>query len=58
MYGMTKYGKLFAVELTYWLINEARFKKYQYKMSIFYKYAPDGKETVLLLVYENQNLIP
>ena len=39
MYGMKKYGKLFADELTYWLL-EACFIQYQCHMSIYYKYAP------------------
>ena len=41
MYGMTNSGKLFADELTEWLL-EAGFIKSQYQMSIYYKYAPDG----------------
>ena len=41
MHGMTNYGKLFAYELTEWLI-EAGFIQYQCQMSIYYKYAPDG----------------
>ena len=47
MYGMTNYGKLFDDELTEWLI-EAGFIKYQCKMSIYYKYVPDGSKTVVL----------
>ena len=39
MYGMTNYGKLFAEELTEWLL-EAGFTQSQYQMSIYYKYAP------------------
>ena len=41
MYGMPNYGKLFADELTEWLL-EASFIQSQCKMSIYYKYAPDG----------------
>ena len=41
MYGMTNSGKLFADELTEWLI-EAGFIKSQYHMYIYYKYASDG----------------
>ena len=41
MYGMTNSGKLFADELTEWLL-EAGFIQYQCQMSIYYKYAPDG----------------
>ena len=40
MYGMTNYGKLFADELTEWLL-EAGFIQSQCQMSIYYKYAPD-----------------
>ena len=47
MYGMTNSGKLFADELTEWLI-EARFIQSQYQMSIYYKYAPDGSKIVVL----------
>ena len=39
MYGMTKYGKLFADELTEWLL-EAGFIQSQCQMSIYYKYSP------------------
>ena len=42
MYVMTNSGKLFADELTEWLI-EAGFIQSQFHMSIYYKYAPDGK---------------
>ena len=41
MCGMTNSGKLFADELTEWLI-EAGFIQYQCQMSIYYKYAPGG----------------
>ena len=41
MYGMTNPGKLFAHELTEWLLG-AGFIQYQCQMSIYYKYAPDG----------------
>ena len=41
MYGMTKTGKLFADQLTEWLI-EAGFIKYQCQMYIYYRYAPYG----------------
>ena len=47
MYGMTKYGKLFAYKLTEWLV-EAGFVQYQFQMSIYYKYAPDGTKTIVL----------
>ena len=41
MYGMTNSGKLFADELTEWLIEEG-FMQSQFQMSIYYKYPPDG----------------
>ena len=41
MYGMNKSGKLFADELTEWLLD-AGFIQSQCHMSIYYKYAPDG----------------
>ena len=41
MYGMTNSRKLFADELTEWLL-EAGFIQSQYQMSIYYKYAPYG----------------
>ena len=47
MYEMTNYGKLFADELTEWLL-EACFIQYQCQMSIYYKYAPDGSKIVVL----------
>ena len=47
MYGMTNYGKLFADELTEWLL-EAGFIQYQCHMSIYYKYAPYGTKIVFL----------
>ena len=45
MYGMTNSGKLFADELTEWLL-ESGFIKYQFQMSIYYKYEPDGSKYV------------
>ena len=43
MYGMTNSGKLFADELTEWLL-EAGFIQSQCQMSIYYKYAPYGSK--------------
>ena len=51
MYGMTKSGKLFADELTEWLL-EAGFIQYQCKMSIYYKYAPYGTNIVVLYYFD------
>ena len=54
MYGMTNSGKLFADELTEWIIEEG-FMQSQCQMTIFYKYAPDGSKILfylmLLIVY-------
>ena len=47
MYGMTKSGKLFADELTEWLL-ESGFIQSQCQISIYYKYAPDGSKIVVL----------
>ena len=44
---MTNSGKLFADELTEWLIEEG-FIQSQCHMSIYYKYAPDGSKIVVL----------
>ena len=44
---MTNSGKLFADELTEWLL-EAGFIQSQFQMSIYYKYAPDGSENFVL----------
>ena len=47
MYGMTNSGKLFADELTEWLIEEG-FIQSQCHTSIYYKYAPDGSKIFVL----------
>ena len=47
VYGMINCGKLFADELTEWLI-EAGFVQYQCQISIYYKYATYGKKVVVL----------
>ena len=47
MYGMTNSEKLFSYELTEWLL-EAGFIQYQFQISIYYKYAPDGSKIVVL----------
>ena len=51
MYVMSNSGKLFADELTEWLL-EAGFIQYQYHMSIYYKYASYGS-TFIGLSYCN-----
>ena len=45
---MTNSRKLFADEFTYQLINEVVFTQYQFQMSIYYKYEPDGTKIVAL----------
>ena len=47
IYGITNSGKLFADELTEWLI-EAGFIQSQCQMSIYYKYAQYGSRIVVL----------
>ena len=47
MYGMNKSGKLFADELTEWLLK-ADFIQYQCRMYIYYKYALDGSKIVVI----------
>ena len=49
MYGMTNSVKLFSDEFIEWLIEEG-FIKYQFHMSIYYKYAPDGTNFILFYV--------
>ena len=48
IYGMTNSGKLFSDELTNWLIDESGFTQSQFKMSVYYNYAPDGSKLVVL----------
>ena len=47
MYVMNNSWKLFADEVTEWLI-ESVFIQSQRQMSIYYKYAPDGSKIVVL----------
>ena len=47
MYGMTNSGKLFADELTEWLL-EAGFIQSQCQIYIYYNYAPYGTKIVVL----------
>ena len=49
VYGMTNSDKLFADELTQWLIEEG-FIQSQCQMSIYYKYSPDGSKIVFYLM--------
>ena len=50
---MNNPGKLFSVELTNGLIYEAGFNQYKYKMSVYYKYEPDGSMLVVLSYVNN-----
>ena len=52
MYGMTNSGKLFAHDLTEWLL-EANFTDSLCQMSIYYKYAPDGTNIVVLFYVDH-----
>ena len=45
---MTNYGKLFADELTNWMIYLAGFNQSKYQISVYYKYAPYGYKLVVL----------
>ena len=47
MYDMTNSVKLFADELTEWLL-EAGFIKSQFQMYIYYDYATDGTKFLVL----------
>ena len=47
MYRMITSGNSFTGELTYWLL-ETGFIQYQYQMSIYYNYAPNGTKIVVL----------
>ena len=47
MYGMNNYGKLFAADLTQWLL-ETEFVQSQCQMSIYSKYAPYGINNFVL----------
>ena len=46
MYGMNNSDKLFADELTQWLL-ESGFIQSQCHISIYYKYAPDGTKKIV-----------
>ena len=48
MYSMNNDGKLFADEITNWLIDELGFNKYKYQMSVYYKYETYGSKLVVL----------
>ena len=62
MYVMTNFGKLFADELTEWLL-ESGFILPRWQMSIYYKYAPDVSKKIFSCVddcvywYTNEDLV-
>ena len=47
MYGMTNSEKVFADELTEWLL-ESGFIQFQCQMSIYYNYSPYGTNIIVL----------
>ena len=49
---MTNSGKLFADKLTEWFL-EAGFIQSQCQMSIYYNYAPDGSNIIVLSYVED-----
>ena len=49
MYSITNSGKLFSDELTEWLL-QAWFIQSHCKMSIYYKYEPDGTKIVVFIM--------
>ena len=48
MYGMTNSRNLFDDELTNCLIDESGFNQSKFQMSVYYKYAPNGSNLVVL----------
>ena len=56
MYGMTNSGKLFADELTEWLL-EADFIKYQCQLSIYDNYSPYEKKMLFYLMLMTVSIV-
>ena len=52
MYGITISGNIFSDDLTEWLLDTG-FIQSQCQMSIYYKYAPDKKHSVVLSYVDN-----
>ena len=48
MYGINNSRKLFADELTNWMIYEADFKHSKCQMCVYYKYSPYSSKLVVL----------
>ena len=48
MYGMTNSGNLFAYEIINWMIDESGLKQSQCQISIYYRYATDRSNLVVL----------
>ena len=54
MYGMINSGRLFANEITNWLIEEVGFKNPQYQIYIYKNYTPDGYRLVVLYYVDDR----
>ena len=50
---MTNPGELFADEINNWLMDSSGFDKSRFKMSVYYKYSPDGSKLVLLFYVDD-----
>ena len=48
MYGINNYRNIFADELTNCLTYKAGFNQKKCKISVYYKYAPDGSKFVVV----------
>ena len=48
MYVITNAENVFVDELTNWMINESGFKHPKCQISVYYEYAPDGSNLVVL----------
>ena len=53
IYGMTNYVKLIYDEITNYLIDEAGFNQSKCQMSVYYKYASDGSNLVVLSYFDD-----
>ena len=53
---MTNSRKLSSDELTEWLLEEG-FIQYQCQISIYHKYAPDGKKLLSYLMLMNVSIV-
>ena len=55
---MTNSGKIFADEITNWMMYESGFNQYKYQMSIYYKYTPYDSKLVVLYFVDYCGLVP